>query len=113
MAIHDLARSETETETVLLTIFFTFHFWLFTQIKSLQVSLLNLTEPNGFEKGTKRALYLLFLVACLQPMVMWWLTRHLAMSTPYSFGEVLAFKPGSPGRISPGVVPGAEGLRPH
>lgn len=73
----------------------------FFLIKSLRVSLLNPTEAGGgFDKGTKRSLYLIILVVCLQPLMMWGLTRNLAMSTPYSFGDLnaLAFKPGGPER---------------
>lgn len=49
----------------------------FFLIRSLRLAILPHSDPSTFERGNKRRLYVLLMVAVVQPLLMWWLTRHL------------------------------------
>jgi hypothetical protein len=54
----------------------------FFLVRSLKLAIMPHSDPASFERGNKRRLYILLLIAVIQPLLMWWLTRHLAASTP-------------------------------
>nr|CAG4650375.1 EOG090X0ATU [Sida crystallina] len=52
---------------------------MFFLIRSLKVQVLPESSHEAqFSRGSKRRTYLLLLIAVLQPILMWWLTRHVA-----------------------------------
>lgn len=55
----------------------------FFLVRSLKEATLPHSDPVSVERGgSKRRLYFLLLVAVIQPLLIWWLTRHLVASTP-------------------------------
>lgn len=51
---------------------------VFLLVRTLRIQILPHSESEGFQRGgTKRSLYLILTVALLQPVLMWWLTRHI------------------------------------
>ncbi|ESO05181.1 hypothetical protein HELRODRAFT_111184 [Helobdella robusta] len=49
-------------------------------VRSLKVAIQGHSDPGSFERGNKRKLYMMLLVSISQPLLMWWLTRKLAIS---------------------------------
>lgn len=54
----------------------------FFLVRSLRLAILPHSDPSSFERGNKRRLYVLLMVAIFQPLLMWWLTRHLIDAQP-------------------------------
>ncbi|KAK3599152.1 hypothetical protein CHS0354_040986 [Potamilus streckersoni] len=46
-------------------------------IRMLRVKILSHSDADGFTRGSKRSLYLILSIALVQPILMWWLTRHI------------------------------------
>ncbi|KAL3874850.1 hypothetical protein ACJMK2_037812 [Sinanodonta woodiana] len=46
-------------------------------IRTLRVKILPHNDADGFTRGSKRSLYLILSIALVQPILMWWLTRHI------------------------------------
>jgi len=55
------------------------HMGLFTfQVRTLKVQILPRSDSDQYHGGgTKRSLYLILSVSLAQPVLMWWLTRHI------------------------------------
>jgi len=47
-------------------------------IRTLKVQIYSVTSHEHVVGGNKRRLYLLLSLACVQPILMWWLTYHLS-----------------------------------
>jgi len=56
---------------------------IFSQVRSLKQAIVPRVDAAGghFEGGNKRRLYMLIVIALTQPLLIWWLTRHLARGT--------------------------------
>lgn len=54
----------------------------FFLVRTLRLAILPHSDPESFERGNKRRLYVLLMVSLAQPFFMWWLTRHLIASSP-------------------------------
>ena len=51
------------------------------QLKTLRLKILPNSSTDGFGQGGTRRMYLTILIALLQPLFMYWLTRHLPGTT--------------------------------
>lgn len=54
----------------------------FFLVRSLRLAIMPHSDPSSYERGNKRRLYVLLMVAVVQPLLMWWLTRHLIAAAP-------------------------------
>ena len=54
------------------------------QVRRLRLAIIPQADDDGsgsgFPRGNKRRLYTLIMIAFLQPVFMWWLTRYIAPS---------------------------------